>query len=84
LRRYDEAIAALRRQTGGGPAWTSALLAATYAQAGRLDEARREAAKSHAANPSITIAAIADDSVYADTALRDHLLDGLRKAGLPE
>jgi TolB-like protein/DNA-binding SARP family transcriptional activator len=84
LRRYDEATAALRRQTRGGPVWTSALLAATYAQAGRLDEARQEAAKSHAADPTITIAMIAANSVYADAALRDQLLEGLRKAGLPE
>jgi tetratricopeptide (TPR) repeat protein len=84
LRRYDEAIAALQRQTRGGPPWTSALLAATYAQAGRLDEARQEAAKSRAAHPSITIAKWAADSVYADVAFRDHLIEGLRKAGLPE
>jgi adenylate cyclase len=84
LRRYDEAITAFRRQTGGGPAWTSALLAATYAQAGRLDEARQAATRSHAIDPSVTIAAFATSSVYADTTLRDQLLEGLRQAGLPE
>src|SRR5262249_23059092 len=82
LRRGDRR--ALQRQTGGGPPWTSALLAATYAQAGRLDEARQEAVKSHAAHPSITIASLAANSVYADAALRDHLIEGLRKAALPE
>jgi tetratricopeptide (TPR) repeat protein len=84
LGRCDEAAAALRRQTGGGPAWTSALLAATYAQAGRIDEARQEAVKSHAADPSITISRFASNSVYANATLRDQLLDALRKAGLPE
>jgi TolB-like protein/Tfp pilus assembly protein PilF len=84
MRRDDEAIAALRRQTGGGPAWTPALLAATYAQSGRLDEARQEAARAHAADPRFTIAVAAAGALYTDAALRDQLLDALRKAGIPE
>jgi len=60
------------------------LLAAIYAQAGRLDEAYQEAASFRVANPNITISYFATISVYADAALRDELLEGLRKAGLPE
>jgi TolB-like protein/Tfp pilus assembly protein PilF len=81
--RYDEAIVAFQRQ-GEGPSWTPALLAAAYAQAGRLDEARQEVANSLAIDPKASIGHFAAMAIYTDTALRDQLLDGLRKAGFPD
>jgi Tfp pilus assembly protein PilF len=81
--RYDEAIVAFHQQ-GEGPSWTPALLAAAYAQAGQMDHARHEVRKSLARDPKASIGHFAPVAIYADAALRDQLLDGLRKAGMPE
>ena len=34
--------------------------------------------------PGATLGTVADKIIYADPSLRDHWLEGLRKAGLPE
>jgi tetratricopeptide (TPR) repeat protein len=83
LRRYDEAIAAFLQQSDE-PLWNPVQLAAAYAQAGHVDQARQEIARLLASNPNASIGYFAPLMIYADTALRDQLLDGLRKAGLPE
>jgi selenocysteine lyase/cysteine desulfurase len=64
--------------------WHHAYFAAAYAYADRPDEARRELAAFLNARPDATIALVAAAEPYAAPALLDHLLDGLRKAGLPE
>lgn len=64
--------------------WHYAFLAATYAHMGNMDEARRELGVFLDAKPTATISAVAAAEPYAELALLDHLLDGLRKAGLPE
>jgi TolB-like protein len=83
LKRYDEAIAALRN-VSVLHFWHHAYFAAAYAYADRPDEARRELAAFLNARPDATIALVAAAEPYAAPALLDHLLDGLRKAGLPE
>jgi tetratricopeptide (TPR) repeat protein len=83
LKRYDEAIAALRNMSTF-QFWHYAHFAAAYAHAGRPDEARRELTEFLSARPDATIALVAAAEPYASPALLDHLLDGLRKAGLPE
>jgi TolB-like protein len=83
LRRYPEAILAFR-SVQADSFWISGMLAAACAQAGRLDDARRELARYLAARPGVTLANVADKIIYADPRLRDHWLEGLRKAGLPE
>ena len=83
LKRYDEAIAALRNMAMFH-SWHYAYLAAAYAHAGRMEDARRELATFLKARPGATIAAVAAAEHYSERAPLDHLLDGLRKAGLPE
>jgi adenylate cyclase len=91
--RYDEAIAALARMSHPG-FWTSAELAACYAQQGRDADARREMSE-------FLTAAVSQIAHYPDqdpeawrrywarhfpfkrAADLEHLLDGFRKAGLP-
>jgi hypothetical protein len=59
-------------------------LAATYAQLGRVEDARAEAAKVLRVNPKYTIRMQKQVSILKRAEDSDHLVDGLRKAGLPE
>jgi adenylate cyclase len=61
-----------------------AFLAATYAQLGQLEEARAEAAKVLQLNPNYTIGKQKEVSILKRQEDIDHIVDGLRKAGLPE
>jgi len=83
LKRYDEAIAALRNMSAFH-FWHYAHFAAAYAHAGRQDDARRELTAFLRARPDATIALVAAAEPYAEPALLERLLDGLLKAGLPE
>jgi adenylate cyclase len=64
--------------------WPHVWLAAAYAQLGQLEEARAEAAEVLRINPEFTIESPKRFSVFKDPKDTAHLLDGLRKAGLPE
>ena len=59
-------------------------LRATYAQLGQLEEARKEAAEVLRINPGFTIESLKRLLVYKDPKDAERILDGLRKAGLPE
>jgi adenylate cyclase len=59
-------------------------LAASYAHLGRLDEARRALDEALRLTPGFSLAAVRLMAASADPAFRDPLIDGLRKAGLPE
>jgi adenylate cyclase len=59
-------------------------LASACAQSGQLEEARKEAAEVLRINPGFTIASWKHMAVYKDPKDAEHILDGLRKAGLPE
>jgi len=83
LERYDEAIAAFLR-VSAHPFWMPAFLAAAYAQNGQLDNARRELSAFLKAKPGATLGSVAASALCADKDWLDRLLDGLRKAGLPE
>jgi adenylate cyclase len=87
LGQYHEALHLLREAIGRtlnhqyGHAW----LAATYAQLGQLASARAEAAEVLRINPKYTISETHRRiSVFKRTEDTEHLVDGLRKAGLPE
>jgi TolB-like protein/DNA-binding SARP family transcriptional activator/Flp pilus assembly protein TadD len=80
LKRYDEAIAALR-SVRADPFWIHVFLAAAYAQAGQLENARREVARLLEDKPD---ASLRERNFYANEDMWAHLLDGLRKAGVPE
>jgi adenylate cyclase len=59
-------------------------LASAYAQAGQVEEARKEAAEVLRINPDFTIQGYRRLWAYKDPKDAEHRLEGLRKAGLPE
>ena len=82
-RRYDEAIRAFKRPpTTAG--WIHAYMGACHAHAGRLAEARQCVGAALRASPYLTITRWSRKEPFKDRVDLDHLLDGLRKAGLPE
>jgi hypothetical protein len=56
----------------------------TQVAIGRMDEARQEAALFMVGNPHFTISFWAASQPFRDEAMRDHFIEGYRKAGLPE
>lgn len=78
--RYEEAISAFQT-VPIEDSNTHALLAAAYAWAGQLENARREMALARDGNPDVVAALF--NSPYADDAHRDHIQEGLRIAGMP-
>jgi TolB-like protein len=81
LRRYDQAIAAFLK-AGEEPYWMLAHLAAAYAQNGQLENARNELARLRKIKPDVTLDTFARLTIYEDRNCAEHLLDGLRKAGM--
>jgi adenylate cyclase len=86
LREHSEAQRWLREATGRAPnhQYGHAFLAAAYAQLGRLEDARAEAAEVLRVNPKYTIGTQMRVAILKRSEDSDHLIDGLRKAGLPE
>src|SRR5262249_10839534 len=92
-RRYDDSIRVIE-EARPPDRWAHALLAACYAQIGRLSEARseaqafvrersRELSENGDALPANTLGlARARADRYRNPDDREHFLDGLRKAGL--
>jgi TolB-like protein len=82
-KQYDAAVETLRKdatyKTG-----SRRILAASLAQLGLLDDARREATLYLADNPRFTISHWASTQPYRDDAALAHFVEGYRKAGLPE
>ena len=83
LRRFDEAIAAARKARRQNPFFSPAYrcLASAFAHLGRDDEAREAAARLLETDPTFTISALIARGGYSNAKL---LIEGLRKAGLPE
>ena len=87
LRAYAQAVPHLQEcvsrapDVRGGHLW----LAATYAQLGRLHEARAEAAEVLRIEPAWSNGGVGA-RIYVFRRIEDaeHLRDGLRKAGLPD
>jgi adenylate cyclase len=86
LKEYQEAQRWLREATGRAPnhQYGHAFLAAAYAQLGRAGDARAEAAEVLRVNPQYTIGTQKQVSILKRSEDSEHLIDGLRKAGLPE
>jgi len=83
-RKYKEAISVLRTVEYHGIESRLAL-AASYAQLGRLEEAKIEATKLMELHPEFSIREFTTDKLYfKEQADREHYVDGLRKAGFPE
>ncbi|OAP36735.1 adenylate cyclase [Sinorhizobium glycinis] len=79
---YLEALSLLERMADLGSAYR--LLAATYAQLGRLEDARRAASELLKLNPEFSIERYSSRAPYRDKALLARYVEGLRLAGLPE
>ena len=86
LKEYQAAQRWLREATGRAPnhQYGHAFLAAAYAQLGRGEDARSEAAEVLRVNPQYTIGTQKQVSILKRFEDSSHLVDGLRKAGLPE
>jgi adenylate cyclase len=80
-RQYDEALKVLEETHSP---LARRLLAATYAQAGRLEEARAAAKEYLEVNPNFSIKRYMELEPYENPADLEDYLQGLRKAGLPE
>ena len=83
LKRYEEAIAAYLK-AGPQPYWMPGLLAAAYAQLGQSENARKAVATMLKLKPDCVLGTFARLAIHIDPRRREHVLDGLRKAGLPE
>ncbi|MBB4571346.1 TolB-like protein [Rhizobium leucaenae] len=82
-RDYEAAKATLRREDTYRTN-SRKFLAATLAQLGHREEARREAELFLIAHPHFTIDHWLSSQPLRDASVRDHFVDGFRKAGLPE
>jgi adenylate cyclase len=82
-RRYDEAIATFGRSSKL-PVWGHAYLAACYAQTNKLELAKHQAAETVRIASNFSLIRFAEMEPYKHSTDRQHLVDGLRKAGLPE
>jgi TolB-like protein/DNA-binding SARP family transcriptional activator/Tfp pilus assembly protein PilF len=81
LHRYEEAAEAFEAVTS--PAhWDHYYLAASYAYLRQEREARRHVAKVVEKAPYLTLSSLSCRSWYTDSVDREHLLEGLRNAGL--
>jgi TolB-like protein/tetratricopeptide (TPR) repeat protein len=83
LKRYEEAIAAYLK-AGPQPYWMPGLLAAAYAQLGQSENARKAVAAMLKIKPDCVLGTFARLAIHIDPRKREHILDGLRKAGVPE
>ena len=83
MKRYNEAISALQNMRTEH-FWQPMFMAAAMAQSGRLVDSRRELASLLRARPKETLGSVSRWLGHADKGMRDHLLEGLRKAGLPD
>ena len=83
---YDAALSALEEGVARRPGYDGLhqWLAATYAQLGREEEAQKQAREYLTLKPDVTLAKLAVRLPYKRASDLDHLLDGLRKAGVPE
>ena len=83
LRRFDEAIVAGKKALRQNPSYSATYrcLASAFAHLGRDAEAREAAARLLEIDPAFTISALIARGGQSNAKL---LIEGLRKAGLPE
>jgi len=83
LRRFDEAIVAGKKAQRQNPSYSPAYrcLASAFAHLGRDAEAREAAGHLLEVDPGFTVSALIARGGYSNAKL---LIEGLRKAGLPE
>jgi TolB-like protein/Tfp pilus assembly protein PilF len=81
--RYDEAIVHLSRSRAMPP-WVHAYLAASFAHTDRNVQAEHHAGEVVRLTPGFSAVRFLTKEPFKQSAGRDHLLEGLRKAGLPQ
>jgi TolB-like protein len=81
--QYEHAVETLRREETYRTE-SRRTLAASLAQLGRPEEAQREAELFMTVNPQFRIGKWAASNPFRNDELRQHFIDGYRKAGLPE
>ena len=86
LDRYEEAIDLLKRRLIRNPATdiSRVLLAASYGHLGRIEESRAMWAEALQVNPDYSLEHRRQILPYKDPCDFDRLVEGLRKAGLPD
>jgi adenylate cyclase len=82
--RFEEAVSAYKKVIQRAPnnIWAHMMLAATYINMGREQEARAEAAELLRINPKFSLDFFAKTSLYKEQSVRDNLFNALQKAGL--
>lgn len=86
LKRYDEALPSARECAFRVPDLRAAhiWLAAIYSQLGQLEKARAHVEEILRIEPGCSLTRLRGLIAYRNPGDADHLLDGLRKAGLPD
>ena len=82
-KRYEEVIEAFNR-ISRLQLWHFPYLVSAYAHLGRIEEAKARAAELLRLKPDYSAKWVSVQEPYKNPADLEHLLDGLRKAGLPE
>jgi tetratricopeptide (TPR) repeat protein len=83
LGRYENAMASFDRMTAT-PIWIDRFRAACFAQLGYIAEAKAWAREALRREPRFTLRRYATVEPYRSQTDLDHMIDGMRKAGLPE
>jgi TolB-like protein/class 3 adenylate cyclase len=81
---YQKALDYLQQEPTLDPMYTLTFLAATYAELGRMEDAKATVQKIREGNPAASLALVGSVWVFRQKADSDHLIGALRKAGLPE
>ncbi len=84
--KRDEAIAEFKKSVSENPRYRRVRhwLAAIYSELGDEEKARAEGAQLLKISPGFTVERFKETSPYKDQRVTEWLVDGLRKAGLPE
>jgi tetratricopeptide (TPR) repeat protein len=81
--RYDDAVSAYERSTAR-TAGVAAYIGACHAQAGRLERAKAIVSAALVERPELTVTWCMLKSAFKNPTDREHVISGLRSAGLPE
>jgi tetratricopeptide (TPR) repeat protein len=86
LRDFDEAIRWGEQAVEGNPHYVTSYraLATALAHAGRVDEARSLVSRLQVLIPDLSLSNLAEVTVFKQSGGLDLILDGLRRAGVPE
>jgi adenylate cyclase len=81
---YQKALDYLQQEPNLDPMYKLTFLAATYAELGRVEDAKATVQKIREGNPAASLALVGSVWVFRQKADSEHLISALRKAGLPE